>query len=294
MFSRDPVAAVVSNDKPGPINPGHPNAYRTNLNITLDTSVIAADGNGRKKLPAHIIWGRYGSGYKPAPYAKVTAAFSTGAATGTISPELAVLFKANDVLRTVAPSGTVTLAATWAANDIVNVVINGRTTTVTAANGVLADIAVQVAAAINANPLVNQLVVAIASGAVVFIYAENGITNYTLTTSVTVAGNGTAAASGAALASGAAIGTIQSVNYTTGVITLTGNAGVAVPIGASIHVPADDLVGIYQFSTDMTNKPYMNFALITECNGYYEQSVPQFDEFIRHHFAGKIEFRLKG
>jgi hypothetical protein len=66
-------------------------------------------------------------------------------------------------------SAQITIAATWAAADTASAVIDGTTVTYTATNGVVADIAAGLAAAINANATTAAKVSATSSAGVVTI-----------------------------------------------------------------------------------------------------------------------------
>lgn len=95
---------------------------------------------------------------------------------------------------------------------------------------------------------------------------------------------GTFAESTAIASAKALIGTIQSIDYQTGDITLAANAAVLVPMGVGFGTLQQRIYGLYNHSTDFTERPTCNLAAITEASGVYLQALPYYDLELRARF----------
>ena len=181
---------------------------------------------------------------RPLPRGKVADNAGVASTTTVISLATANHFIATEELSVLAPYAVLTLAGTWAASDDAVAVIDGVSITYTATGAVLADIATGLAAAINASPYLSRKVMAIADGAVVYVYAKDFESLYTTTASETTAGDGTLTAGAAAMVAGASIGTIASVDADALTVTLSAASAVSLPVGFPIGVagslPYDD------------------------------------------------------
>lgn len=251
----------------------------TPYSVTVNATDISADSASRKALPAGLFVAQVGNSVRFLPRGTVSAAFSTGAATGTVSTP-ANVFIPGDVLYIVQPYAAVTVAGTWATNDTATVTINGIAVTVTAGSSTLATVASNIAAAINANAAASQIVTAVASAAKVYILANDGTSLYSIAAAETTAGDGTATVDGSATAlayNNTAVGTVLTVAASTGVITLTGNAGVAVPVGLAVGVRVSQIFGVYPHSIDFTDQPTKDIAPVYSCRGVYKDALPYFD-----------------
>lgn len=244
--------------------------------VTIANTTVTADSDGNKVMSSGYYVSRIGTTFRLLPRTKVaTTAFGTGAATGKVNDYKP--FVVGDVLRLLFPYATVTLAGTWGASETLTVSVAGVSNTYVAGDTVLATIASNIAALINADPLMNSRVEAIASGAVIYLFAVDGISLHSLSVSETAA-SGTATASGSALAfASTAIGTILSIDPATNQITLSANAGVAAPIGAVIGVVVDEVLGLYGKSLDLTDTPTVDIYAATAAVGVYKNVLPHVD-----------------
>lgn len=264
------------------------------ISATILKSTLAPNSDGKYQVPAGMFIAKYGAAFQFLKRAKVTVASATSSPNLTVTPAIAQVFAANDVLYPVHPYGTVTIASTWAANDTATVTINGIAVTYTATGSTLASIASGIAAAINAHASLSQIVTAIASGAVVSILGKDGRTLYTLAASESTAGDGTATASASALVGPTtALGTISTVNATTGAIVLSGNAGLALPVGTPVRVREDDVLAICPHEFEFSTRDRYVFPGVTESRGVYEQSLPYIDDELKYRFKGAIRFGTK-
>lgn len=258
--------------------------------LTVTSDYLGIDADGRKALTAGHFVARVGSNYRFLPRATVSTAFSTGAATGNVSSP-ANVFIPGDVLYIVHPYASITFASTWAINDTVTITVNGISLTVTAASATLATIATAVAAAINASAQLGSIVQAFATGAQVFIYAANGRSLYSISSAESTVGTGTAAVDNSATAlafNNTAIGTVSVVNPSTGLITLTGNAGINVPVGARIGVKVNEVLGVYPHSIDFTDQPRKEIAPVKQARGVYIGALPYYDTALAEDLPGIV------
>lgn len=205
------------------------------------TSSTGADGRLQRLIPPGTFAGSTAVAGKvrPLPRTLLTAALVANTTLSfTVTANTAPYFVAGDVLTALPPYAVYTVTGTWAAADTGTVTVAGRAITVEAANSTNADIAVQIATAINADLVLSRIVKAIASGAAVFVYALDMRSTYPIATAEVTAGNGTLVLGGSATALqvGAAIGTIASVAPATHTITLAAAAVTALPIGFPIGV----------------------------------------------------------
>ena len=218
---------------------------RHNLALTIAPSSIAPIDGRQTVRPGSVLY-KLGSEARVNIRTSLKLATTSGATTTVTladepglqySSKTARFFKPGDVLQVTRPMGTVTLALTWAAADTVTVTVAGQPITYAATSGTLADIATGLAAKINATPPVNQLVEAIAAGAIVYLFSQSNAV-LSLTVAAVTDGNGTATASGAALVPNAPLGTIDAngVNAAAGTVTLAAAAGTTLPIGAPVGI----------------------------------------------------------
>jgi Mu-like prophage tail sheath protein gpL len=255
--------------------------------VVVDAGDIAAAADGSKIVPAGSFVTLTGSTARFLARSTVTAAFTTGAATGTVASPFNT-FKVGDALYIVEPYGTVTLGGTYLSTEIVKVTIGGYVLNTVTGSTTNATIATTVAAAINADPNISALVKAIASGAVIYLYGKDDVTAHTTTTAARNAADDGASASGTSTAnastltiSNTALGTILSVS-TAGVITLGANAAVAAPVGARVGVRFGSLIGVYTHSIDFIAKPSVDIAPCLGCDtGIYTVNLPYVDEDIK-------------
>lgn len=220
---------------------------RSPIHRTIDITKVSPDAQGRKYLPPGTFYSDLGNGYcRPLARAKVTA--DTGTGTPTIPVSFAQPFFAGDLLRSLVPTGKVTITSAstgWAAADTITVTIAGQDFIYT----VLAeDIGGSLTATNTA--IAAKLVILLNAQAVRFVTATsaaNVVTvqvsddeEYTLAASDTGT-NGTATAGSAALVGGQSVGTVLSVNAAAKTITLAANNATALIAGMSIGVPGKAL-----------------------------------------------------
>lgn len=250
----------------------------TPYSITLLDDKVNLDASGKRTFPAGMIICKIGSEYRLLPRGTTAAAITASSTTSfTVSPYQG--FYAGDVLSSILPFTTVTAAGTYANTETATVTIDGRATVSTfTGTPTLTQVAAQIATDINNNDAVNQLVTAVASAAIVYIFGSNGTTLRTVTASETATA-GTLTAGAAALVANAPVGTVQSVVQTTGntgTITLTAVAGTTLPIGTAVGVLVDELYGIYPTSQDLTDLAEVCIAPIEE-GKIWRGSLPHWD-----------------
>lgn len=260
---------------------------RSPLHITLDPSKATADADGRKSFdPGQWIAesGNYG---RILPRSKNQAALTTASTVVTVSNAQA--FVVGDVLHIVPPSAQITIALVWAAADTLDVTIQGYTYTFTAAGADTDAIAAGVAAGINADPVLKDLVVALSAGSDIHIYAKAMDGLYTIATTANTAGTGTGAVLDSAtnLVPLRTIGTIDAggVDVVNNQLTLASTAAVAVPVGMPIGTN-DTVLGLFLRALDLIEGSleigvYKSASIKQAALAYYDETlVNQFPEII--------------
>jgi hypothetical protein len=203
------------------------------------------------------------------------------------------VFKAGDVLTVPDGHHTITITGTWTTGGDVSVTLpNGYVKAIaTGAGGSTSMTTTQVAAKVvlelNNDPIASGLLFAANIANVVYVYNRREM-NSALFAVASVSNNGDLALVSKAPYS--TVGTIAS--YTNaGVITLTGNAAIAVPIGANVAVAVNEIVGIYPQPIDLTREPSQAIAPIIT-GRIYETALPYFDDAVRRALP-KIKFAEK-
>lgn len=265
-FNRDSAILVnVGAD----INVANRNCYVTSDYITLNNEA-------KSEVPAGLFVATMTSGVdRFLPRTKTrTAVTASSTTTVTLSPYN--IFVPGDVLHTVEPYVTLTVTTVSAAQTV-TVTLNGVTATATATTSNTTTTASEVVTAINNTPLLKDDVYALNAANVIYIYAKDGKSLYTLTTGGTV----TSAAlgnSGVMAHNNTAIGTISSINYVTGVATLTAAATATVPIGANLGVRGiSEIKGLHIHAVDFTVIKSQPLSLYADSAGVRTQLLPYFD-----------------
>ena len=244
---------------------------RSPVHRTIDLNYISPDALGRKYLPAGQFFQDLGNGYCR-PLARATVTADTGTGTAIIPVNFAQMFIANDVIRSLAPSGKVTITSSstgWAAGETITVTIEGQDFvytvqagdiggTLTATNTTLAAAIVTLLTA-----QASQFVVASAVANVVQLYSATNEDN-SIAASDTGA-NGTATASGAVLVGGQIVGTVLTVDPDAKTITLTANSATALMAGQTI--------GIYGKAIGMTVQALLLDSTISLAGHMPEQGL---------------------
>jgi hypothetical protein len=256
--------------------------------LTVDASKIAPDANlGKVIRPGVVLYKVTGAtkhrvGLRTTLDAAVTASSTTViglAPFGAVySSESAQYFADGDVLKVLRPYGTITLVDTWDADDTVLVTIAGQGATYTPGSATLATAATTLAGLINAHPIHSKLVLAIASGPIVYLFSTD-LRAHTLTSVATTTGDGAATASGAALQGNITIGTIDAsgVSVANGTVTLAAASLVTLPVGAPVGVdgtPWGLVLGAFDASKADTDVTGFTGAAV------YGDRLPYWDEDI--------------
>lgn len=247
-----------------------------NRNATITDEYITLNSDSKYQVPAGLFVATMTNGdQRFLPRAKSLAAV-TGSSTTTLTLSPYNIFKVGDVLHTVEPYVTLTITTVSAAQTV-TVTLNGVIATATATTTNTTTTASEVVTAINTTPLLKDHIYALNVANVVYIYAKDGKSLYTLTTGGTV----TSAAlgnSGVMTHNNTAIGTILSINHLTGVVTLTAAATATVPIGANLGVRGiSEIKGLHIHAVDFTVIKTHNLSLYTVASTVRTQLLPYFD-----------------
>lgn len=249
-----------------------------NRNAAIDNTKIQLNSAGKREVPEGLFVAMIGDTARYLPRATTTVATATSAATVVCTPSQ--LFAAGDVLYAVEPYATVTLGGIPLVTDVITVTVDGVALDVVAGSAVLADIAVTVRNAINGDTILSQKVFALSDGAVVFVFAKDGISTYSFAVAKT--GNITVTASGGLTAFGADLGTVANVNVATNTVTLTGNASAVLPIGSHIGVrTVTEVLGVDAHQRDMTDTEVQTIGVYNISSGVRENYLPYIDGDIK-------------
>lgn len=257
-----------------------------NISVTVDDDYITLNADDKKIVPAGMWVADVAGVYRFLPRATVTQAATTSDTTLKFSPYN--VFVAGDVLYFTEPYVTLTITASTAAQTQ-TITVLGFTATATATTTNVTTTATEVVAAINSTAGLSDLVYAVNAAGVVYIFAKDGVTNY----GVTEGGTVTATLSAATMSRNTtAIGTISTITNSTGLVTLTGTASAAVPIGAHIGVAGAKVLGLHVHAVDYTIAYSKDLALYTQAAGVRTQYLPYFDGAIKAAFP-KMLFDTK-
>lgn len=255
--------------------------------VVVSGTDIASDAKGYKIVPAGSFVVQTGNVTRFLARSLVTSPFSVSTMVGTVALPYNT-FKTGDSLYIVEPYGSVVLSGTFLSTETVKVTIDGYSVLVVTGSTINTVIAATVANTINNDPNISGLVKAVAMGAIVYLYGKDGSTARTLTSAARNADDTGASVAGVSTASGSTltisntvIGIIAFVSVT-GVITLTANSGLDVPVGARIGVRFTNLLGVYCHGIDFMAKPSVDIAPCFGCDtGIYTVNLPYVDEDIK-------------
>lgn len=247
-----------------------------NRNCVITSDYISLNNEAKSEVPAGLFVATMTNGVdRFLPRTKTTTAV-TASSTTTVTLSPYNIFVPGDVLFTVEPYVTLTVTTVSAAQTV-TVTLDGVVATATATTTNTTTTASEVVTAINSTPIMKDRVYALNAANVVYIYTKNGFSLHTLTTGGTV----TSAAlgnSGVMAHNNIAIGTIQSINYVTGVATLTAAASATVPIGANLGVRGiSEIKGLHIHAVDFTVIKTQPLSLYTDSVGVRTQLLPYFD-----------------
>jgi hypothetical protein len=261
--------------------------------VVFQKAYVTAGSDNIVAAPAGLFGASVNGVIRFLPRGTVTVASTTGAATISLTPQQ--VFVPGDVLYVVEPYTILTLSAVATGNTI-TLTYNGLTLSLTLTAGqatTLATAASAFASAINTAGGVFAELSAVSDGvSAIWIFARNGISNYT----VAKGGTATSALSSTSIVPNTTpVGTIASINVVTGVFTLTGNAGVAVPVGVHVGVSSSitTILGLGTSSMNFTIYPNVTQALYTESAAVRSQYLPYFDGNIQYLFKGRLSFGVQ-
>jgi hypothetical protein len=252
--------------------------------LTVDPDKIQANADGEKVIrPGVILYKIAGAtkhrvGLRANLAAAITASSTTSLNLGEIGKvyqsKAAQYFAPGDVVKVLRPYATITISGTWAEANVLTLVVNGQTKAVTAGSSNTATVATTVAAAINADPSLSKVVLAIAGGSVVYLFSQS-LEPFSLSATENASGDATVSA----VTSGVTVGTIDTagVNVAAGTVTLAAAAAVTLPAGAPVGVEGEAwglVVGPHnagKFDSDVTG--YTGGAVYGERLPYWDGDI---------------------
>lgn len=244
-----------------------------NRNAHIDATYITPNAELKLQVPAGLFVANVNGVDRFLPRTK-TNTLITGSSSTTFTTSLYNIFVPGDVLYTVEPYVTLTITSV-SATQTQTITVDGITATATATTTSVTTTATEVATAINTTAGLNQIVYALSTAGVVYIYAKDGQTLY----GVTEGGTVTATLSAATMSyNTTAIGTISSIAYATGVVTLTAAASATVPIGANLGVVGiQEIKGLHIHAIDFTVIKNRPISLYSVASAVRTQFLPYFD-----------------
>lgn len=228
---------------------------------TFVPAYVSANADAIKISHPGLFAGDLGNGKaRLLPRTRLTTASATNSTSLVLAANTIGAFVADDVVYALPPYAVITFALTWANDDVAEISLNGVVVSYTVAGySTLAALATTYAAYLNADQRFAQIGEAYASGATVWIMAKDCKSLYAIASNPTTAGDGTLAITGSATAlayNNTAVGTVSSLAHSTNTITLSGNAGVAVPVGVPVGVRSVKPLGLIGKPHDFTATVY--------------------------------------
>ena len=208
----------------------------------------------------------------------------------------AQLFVPGDVLTIVEPYLKMTISA-LAVGATLTFLISGNSHVFTfqgLTGSTPTDVVAELVPFINNSSILKNFVRAVAGTAgVVHLFSQDGLTCHTV---AVTGGTVVLSPGGGVMTAQTPVGTISKFDLVDPqLITLTGAATTAVPVGAKVGIYVDEIRGLYPFSRDWTNKPAQLLALVTGAKGVWEDKLPYIDGDIKRIFSKdkKMEFRTR-
>lgn len=249
-----------------------------NRNATINNDKIQLGADGKKSVAEGMFVALIGNEARYLPRATLTTATAANSPSVVCTPSQ--VFATGDVLYAVEPYATVTLGGTpGATTETVTVTVDGVALTTQIGSVVLADAAVAVRNAINADSILSQKVFAKSAGAVVYVFSLDGISTYSF--AVAKAGDITVTESGALTSFAALLGTVASVNVATNTVTLGADASAVLPVGAHVGVRTGEILGVDAHSRDYTDESAQTIGLYNVSSGVRENYLPYVDGDIK-------------
>ena len=246
--------------------------------LTMDLSFLQASSDLNTYVPAGSALTKMANGYgRVLPISPLVAAVTASSSTTITVPDSSI-YKNSDALTVARPYAFATFAGTWAAADTATVTLDGVATVAVMSSSTLSQCATDLATALNADGYFSSKARAIASGAIVYVYAKTGVA-YSFVVGKTSA-SGTFTASGNVLLGNVSVGAIHAataINTTTNVITLAAAASVSLPIGMPIgvFVASSNIYGLCARKTLVVAASSLVFAESNDVAAYYEAPVFQ-------------------
>lgn len=244
----------------------YPRGIRTPFHVSLSGKYISRNKQGKNALPEGMFVSKKNGEHRFLPRARVIAPTS-GSRIKVGNP---YCFVPGDVLEILNPSAMLTVSGVGEAG----ITFNNQTfkyVPVGAANATEA--ATILAAHFNRIPNLSKNLEFIATGANLYVYSPAGRPLATFTPSGTLGSTVTTTA-----ANTVPVGTVSSIDPLTEEIVLGSAVVGTLPVGSSIGVPQDEVLGIFPHSIDFTEGGVTGRALGVVHKAYiYKLHLPYYD-----------------
>jgi hypothetical protein len=211
----------------------------------IDTAKFTTDTQGNLSIIAGTMLALAADGkLQGVKRANLRAAALAAAVTLDVTEKMVPLFVVGDVLTTM-PHARVNLTGVWAEDDTLSITLGNATKVITAADGVLANIAALTAAELNADSDFSPWIKAIASGDNLHIFSLRSGISGRLDIAVADTATGAAAIEGSkTFLSPTAIGTISAVDLVNSRLTVASSSAPELPVGSYIKAPHGEIWGM--------------------------------------------------
>jgi hypothetical protein len=257
------------------------------IGSTKGVQILAANvglnKDGKKTVPAGLFMAKVGGVNRFLPRAKTEAAVTTGSPNIEVAyPEL---FLAGDEIYHIEPKTAITLAATWAAGDTLEIAYGSVAyrATATATPTILDEYISEFAELFNASPLSKHLrFEADLANDKIVVYTHG--TKYTVRVTATTAGNGTATLDAQVSSAPTYLGKVSRVDHAAKTVVLEANSAAAVGEGGRIGTMIEEMYGLHASNVDFKYRDRADLNAVTEARAIYKISLPYYDEEIDEQF----------
>ncbi len=249
----------------------YPRNVRVPYHVPISNQYISRNKEGRNALPAGMFVSKKDGVYRFLPRSRTVAPVS-GARLKVSNP---YAFVPGDVLVITNPMATLAVSGVGEAG----ITYNNKTFKYTPAGAANAtEAATMLAKYFNSIPDLNNYLEIVASGASLYFYSPVGMPLVTFTPSGTL---GTTATTTALVT--AVVGTIQAIDAITEEFILASNAVGTIPVGSTVGVNQDEILGIYPHSVDFTvgGVTGQNIGVVDEAK-VYKLALPHYDNSLIH------------
>lgn len=265
--------------------------FNATKGVTIESTNVGLNSRGKKVVPAGLFLAKVGGTNRFLPRDYVQADVTSSPNIEVSMPEI---FLAGDEIYHLEPSGLITLANTWAANDTITIRFSEPSLginvsyTHTQAGANLAALDDELVAALNeaTNPLYPFARFEVGSTGQIIPYTRGLV--FTMSVTATTAGDGTATVTTAISNAPVLLGTVSSVDFANSTLVLGANSAINLKAGARIGTLVEEVYGLYNHSKDFSDRNIDTLKAIDRCDRVYKSGMPYFDYELASRFPNMI------